>query len=157
MFERFTEDARRTVVLAQDEARLARYRSIGPEQILVALAHGESMADLLPPLEILRTSLESIDADALSRIGFPISPELVREVQPVNRGHIPFTGPAKEVLEGALRSAISHRHKIITSFHILDSLLRLRENSVPIRMLGATVGDLGLLRVKLDTALKAVA
>ena len=106
MFERFTEDARRTVVLAQEEARLACYRSIGPEQILVALAHDEALVDLLPPVETLRTSLEAIDQEALNQLGIPIAPEGDGRA----RGPTPWSHSLHRTGEGSPggSSALSH-------------------------------------------------
>src|SRR5215210_7659636 len=104
MFERFTDRARRVVVLAQEEARMLNHNYIGTEHILLGLIHeGEGVA-----------------AKALESLG--ISLEGVRQQAP--SGHIPFTPRAKKVLELSLREALQLGHNYIGTEHILLGLIR---------------------------------
>jgi ATP-dependent Clp protease ATP-binding subunit ClpC len=114
MFERFTDRARRVVVLAQTEARLLNHNYIGTEHILLGLIHeGEGVA--ARALESLGVSLEAVRAGVRSIIG---------EGASASTGHIPFTPRAKKVLELSLREAIQLGHNYIGTEHILLGLLR---------------------------------
>jgi Clp amino terminal domain, pathogenicity island component len=114
MFERFTDRARRVVVLAQQEARALNHTYIGTEHLLLGLTQER----------------DAVAARALESLG--ISPEAVRaEVeQSVGRGpedpgaHIPFTPRSKKVLELALREALQLSHNYIGTEHILLGLVR---------------------------------
>src|SRR6478736_5158235 len=89
MFERFTDRARRVVVLAQEEARLLNHNYIGTEHLLLGLIHeGEGVAAMA--LESLGVSLEVVRLQVQTIIG--VGPD-------VPSGHIPFTPRAKKVLE----------------------------------------------------------
>jgi len=115
MFERFTDRARRVVVLAQEEARLLGHNYIGTEHILLGLIHEH----------------DGVAAKVLERLG--ISLEAVRERveaiigvggDDVPTGHIPFTPRAKKVLELSLREALQLSHNYIGTEHILLGLIR---------------------------------
>jgi hypothetical protein len=114
MFERFTDGARRVVVLAQEESRLLNHNYIGSEHILLGLVSvGEGVAaDALASLGI---SLESLRARVLDIIG---------EGPQAPSGHIPFTPRAKQVLELSLREALQLGHNYIGTEHILLGLVR---------------------------------
>jgi ATP-dependent Clp protease ATP-binding subunit ClpC len=114
MFERFTDRARRVVVLAQDEARMLNHRYIGTEHILLALIdEGEGVAArALAEMEI---SLEAVRREA---------EELVGQGQQAPSGHIPFTPQAKKVLQLSLREAVQLGHNYIGTEHILLGLIR---------------------------------
>ena len=114
MFERFTDRARRVVVLSQEEARLLNHNYIGTEHILLGLIHEHDgvAAKALASLDI---SLESVRAEVGEIIG-PGGEE--------PRGHIPFTPRAKRVLELSLREALRLKHNYIGTEHILLGLLR---------------------------------
>ncbi len=113
MFMRFTDRARRVVVLAQDEARELGHGFVGPEHLLLGLlAEGEGIAALA--LESLGISLE----EARDRVE-----EIAGRGQDAPTGHIPFTPPAKQVLERALREALQLGHHYIGTEHLLLSLL----------------------------------
>src|SRR5216117_1790358 len=114
MFERFTDRARRVVVLAQEEARLLNHNYIGTEHILLGLIHeGEGVA--AKALESLGISLEAVRAQVEEIIGHGgQSPS----------GHIPFTPRAKKVLELSLREALQLGHNYIGTEHILLGLIR---------------------------------
>ena len=114
MFERFTDRARRVVVLAQEEARLLHHNYIGTEHILLGLIHeGEGVA--AKALESLGISLEAVRAQVEEIIGHGGS---------APSGHIPFTPRAKKVLELSLREALQLGHNYIGTEHILLGLIR---------------------------------
>jgi ATP-dependent Clp protease ATP-binding subunit ClpA len=153
MFERFTADARETVVGAQREARQLRHRWIGTEHLLLALL---SRADSSTAAVLGRHGLthdavtESIasflgadlDADALSTLGIDLDavrdsveasfgPGALDAPPPASgcrdrgpSGHLPFSPRAKKVLELALREAIALKQKTIADGHIALGLLR---------------------------------
>jgi hypothetical protein len=113
MFTRFTDRARRVVVLAQDEARELSHGCVGTGHLLLGLlAEGEGVAALA--LESLGISLE----EARDRVE-----EIVGRGQGTPAGHIPFTPPAKQMLERALREAMQLGHNYIGTEHLLLSLL----------------------------------
>jgi hypothetical protein len=114
MFERFTNRARRVVVLAQEEARLLSHNYIGTEHILLGLiAEGQGVA--AKALESLEVSLQEVRQQVEAIIG--------RGVKDPS-GHIPFTPRAKKVLELSLREALQLGHNYIGTEHILLGLLR---------------------------------
>src|SRR5215210_4345052 len=114
MFERFTDRARRVVVLAQEEARMLNHNYIGTEHILLGLIHeGEGVAS--KALESLGISLESVREQVQ---------EIIGQGQQAPSGHIPFTPRAKKVLELSLREALQLGHNYIGTEHILLGLIR---------------------------------
>ena len=114
MFERFTDRARRVVVLAQEEARLLNHNYIGTEHILLGLIHeGEGVA--AKALESLGISLEGVRGQV---------EELIGQGGSSPSGHIPFTPRAKKVLELSLREALQLGHNYIGTEHILLGLIR---------------------------------
>src|SRR5699024_7539858 len=109
MFERFTDRARRVVVLAQEEARMLNHNYIGTEHLLLGLIHeGEGIA--ARALESLGVTLASVREQVEDIIG-PGSQ--------APSGHIPFTPRAKKVLELSMREAIQLNHGYIGTEHIL--------------------------------------
>ena len=114
MFERFTDRARRVVVLAQEEARMLNHDYIGTEHVLLGLIHeGEGVAyqaltELEISLETVREKVEEIIGHGTSEPG----------------AHIPFTPRAKKVLELSLREALEMGHNYIGTEHILLGLIR---------------------------------
>ncbi|GAB3182094.1 ATP-dependent Clp protease ATP-binding subunit [Nesterenkonia halophila] len=114
MFERFTDRARRVVVLAQEEARMLNHNYIGTEHILLGLIHeGEGVA--AKALESLDISLGGVREKVQEKIG---------PGQNAPSGHIPFTPRAKKVLELSLREALQLGHNYIGTEHILLGLIR---------------------------------
>ena len=114
MFERFTDRARRVVVLAQEEARMLNHNYIGTEHILLGLIHeGEGVA--AKGLEALGISLEGVRSQV---------EEIIGQGQQAPSGHIPFTPRAKKVLELSLREALQLGHNYIGTEHILLGLIR---------------------------------
>jgi len=114
MFERFTDRARRVVVLAQEEARMLNHNYIGTEHILLGLIHeGEGVA--AKAMESLGISLEAVRQQV---------EEIIGQGQQAPSGHIPFTPRAKKVLELSLREALQLGHNYIGTEHILLGLIR---------------------------------
>ncbi|THJ65147.1 ATP-dependent Clp protease ATP-binding subunit [Arthrobacter echini] len=114
MFERFTDRARRVVVLAQEEARMLNHNYIGTEHILLGLIHeGEGVA--AKALESLSISLGAVREQVQ---------EIIGQGQQAPSGHIPFTPRAKKVLELSLREALQLGHNYIGTEHILLGLIR---------------------------------
>src|ERR1700739_431079 len=114
MFERFTDRARRVVVLAQEEARMLNHNYIGTEHILLGLIHeGEGVA--AKSLESLGISLEGVRSQV---------EEIIGQGQQAPSGHIPFTPRAKKVLELSLREALQLGHNDSGTEHILLDLIR---------------------------------
>jgi hypothetical protein len=114
MFERFTDRARRAIVLAQEEARLLDHDHIGTEHILLGLVHeGDGVA--ARALTELGISLEAVRSEVKEIIGQGERPP---------GGHIPFTSRAKKVLELSLREALGLGHNYIGTEHILLGLIR---------------------------------
>jgi ATP-dependent Clp protease ATP-binding subunit ClpC len=114
VFERFTDRARRVVVLAQEEARLLNHNYIGTEHILLGLIHeGEGVA--AKALESLGISLEAVRQQV---------EEIIGQGGSSPSGHIPFTPRAKKVLELSLREALQLGHNYIGTEHILLGLIR---------------------------------
>jgi ATP-dependent Clp protease ATP-binding subunit ClpC len=114
MFERFTDRARRVVVLAQEEARMLNHNYIGTEHILLGLIHeGEGVA--AKALESMNISLDAVREQVQ---------EIIGQGQAAPTGHIPFTPRAKKVLELSLREALQLGHNYIGTEHILLGLIR---------------------------------
>jgi ATP-dependent Clp protease ATP-binding subunit ClpA len=152
MFERFTREARQTVVLAQQEARELGHDHIGTEHLLLGLVGqgGTAVGRVLGGHGLTRQSVveavaaiaggDELDADALTSLGIDLDAvrDKVEEAfgrgaldkrspgrrQPKAAGHIPFTPRAKKVLELSLREAIALKHNYIADGHIVLGLLR---------------------------------
>ena len=135
MFERFTDRARRVVVLAQEEARMLNHNYIGTEHILLGLIHeGEGVA--AKALESLGISLDAVRQQVQ---------EIIGEGQQAPSGHIPFTPRAKKVLELSLREALQLGHNYIGTEHILLGLIREGEG-VAAQVLNKLGADLNRVR-----------
>lgn len=114
MFERFTDRARRVIVLAQEEARMLNHNYIGTEHILLGLIHeGEGVA--AKALESMGISLDAVRQEVEEIIGQGSQP---------TTGHIPFTPRAKKVLELSLREGLQMGHKYIGTEFLLLGLIR---------------------------------
>jgi len=130
MFERFTDRARRVVVLAQEEARMLNHNYIGTEHILLGLIHeGEGVA--AKALEALNITLGAVREQVQ---------EIIGQGQQAPTGHIPFTPRAKKVLELSLREALQLGHNYIGTEHILLGLIREGEG-VAAQVLGKLGAD----------------
>jgi ATP-dependent Clp protease ATP-binding subunit ClpA len=114
LFERFTDRARRVVVLAQEESRMLNHNYIGTEHLLLGLIHegkgiaAKALASLDVSLEAVRSQVE----------------EIVGRGNAAPSGHIPFTPRAKKVLELSLRESRRLGHSYIGTEHILLGLIR---------------------------------
>ena len=146
MFERFTDRARRVVVLAQEEARMLNHNYIGTEHILLGLIHeGEGVA--AKALESLGISLEGVRQQV---------EEIIGQGQQAPSGHIPFTPRAKKVLELSLREALQLGHNYIGTEHGLLGLIREGEG-VAAQVLVKLGADLSTAREGVIRAIGALA
>ncbi|MGO3528700.1 ATP-dependent Clp protease ATP-binding subunit [Glutamicibacter arilaitensis] len=135
MFERFTDRARRVVVLAQEEARMLNHNYFGTEHLLLGLIHeGDGVA--AKALESLNISLGAVREQVQ---------EIIGKGQQAPSGHIPFTPRAKKVLELSLREALQLGHNYIGTEHILLGLIREGEG-VAAQVLVKLGADLGRVR-----------
>jgi ATP-dependent Clp protease ATP-binding subunit ClpA len=145
MFERFTDRARRVVVLAQEEARGLDHDYIGTEHILLGLIHegdgvaAQALASLEVDLTAVREAVEQLAPRGES------SPS----------GHIPFTPRAKKVLELSLREALHFGHNYIGTEHILLGLIREREGMAA-KALVQVGADLAQIRQRVDELVTTV-
>ena len=115
MFQRFTDRARRVVVLAQHEARTLGHDYIGTEHILLGLIdEGQGVAT---------TALTSMGV-SLHEMRQAVQDSIGRGTEPPESGHIPFTPRAKKVLELSLRESQELGHTYIGTEHILLALIR---------------------------------
>ncbi|ACL42196.1 Clp domain protein (plasmid) [Pseudarthrobacter chlorophenolicus A6] len=112
MFERFDDSARRTVVLAQEEARMLNHNYVGTEHLLLALTRDPG------PAGQALTALSVTRGDARDHIIEIIGAGLTR-----TNGHIPFTPRVREVLENSVRFALQCADSNVRSGHLLQSLL----------------------------------
>ncbi|MGH3267534.1 MAG: ATP-dependent Clp protease ATP-binding subunit [Trebonia sp.] len=143
MFERFTDRARRVVVLAQEEARMLNHNYIGTEHILLGLIHeGEGVA--AKALESLGISQEAVRQQV---------EEIIGQGQHAPSGHIPFTPRAKKVLELSLREALQLGHNYIGTEHILLGLSREGEG-VAAQVLVKLGADLNRVRLQVNQLLQ---
>ena len=135
MFERFTDRARRVIVLAQEEARTLQHNYIGTEHLLLGLIReGEGVA--AKALAAKGVTLE----DTRKQVE-----EMIGKGNAAPNGHIPFTPHAKQVLELSLREALQLGHSYIGTEHILLGLIREGEG-VGTQVLIKMDVDLGELR-----------
>jgi ATP-dependent Clp protease ATP-binding subunit ClpA len=134
MFERFTDDARRVVVLAQEEARELGHDYIGTEHLLLGLVRDEDGVGSRA-LEACGVTLDQVRRDVV---------ELVGEGAGAPSGHVPFTPRGKKVLELSLREALQLGHNYIGSEHILLGIIREGEGVAArvLEKLGVTLGGL---------------
>ena len=134
MFERFSDRARRVVVLAQEEARMLNHNYIGTEHILLGLIHeGEGVA--AKALESLGISLEAVRSQV---------EEIIGQGQAAPTGHIPFTPRAKKSLEHSLREARARHDNYIGVEHLTLALVAMNDGAVPpiLSALGASQATL---------------
>src|SRR6184192_4973051 len=146
MFERFTDRARRVVVLAQEEARMLNHNYIGTEHILLGLIHeGEGVA--AKALDSLNINLDAVRQQV---------EEIIGQGQAAPTGHIPFTPRAKKVLELSLREALQLGHNYIGTEHILLGLIREGEG-VAAQVLQKLGADLNRVRQQVIQLLQGYA
>ena len=144
MFERFTNQSRRVVVLAQEEARLLDHNYIGTEHLLAGLRHEDrgAAARVLKSADITLAAVRGGIEAAVGR----------GQLQP--SGHIPFTPRAKKSLELSLREALQLGHNYIGTGHLLLGLIS-REDCTAVRILGELGADLGQLRTRVIQELES--
>jgi ATP-dependent Clp protease ATP-binding subunit ClpC len=137
MFERFTERARRVILLAQNEARSLDHNYIGTEHLLLALIEeGDGVG--AKALEAMQISGDTVREKVEEITG--------RGQAPPSKGHIPFTPEAKKVLELSLREALQLGHTYIGTEHILLGLIR-EDEGVAGRVLVGLGADLNRTRL----------
>ena len=138
MFDRFTDSARKVVILAQEEARSLSHRTIGTEHLLVALfVEGDGVA------------YQALSSMGLKQEDFRAMMENLKGAgEGGSSGHIPFSPRAKKVLELSLREALTLAHNYIGTEHILLGILR-ENGSTASQMLIALNIDQQLLRNKI--------
>ncbi|MBC6458111.1 Clp protease N-terminal domain-containing protein [Actinomadura sp. HBU206391] len=182
MFERFGQDARQVVIVAQEEARALGHDRVGSVHLLLALAkdedgaggdalreHGLRLNDLRARVRRLAWADQSsgpIDGQALASIGIDLD-EVRRTVEATfgegaldighrTKGHVPFTPQAKKCLELSMRSAIALKQKHIRSGHMLLGLLRATgDDNLALQVLRDSEVDLDALRTTTTTLLRA--
>jgi ATP-dependent Clp protease ATP-binding subunit ClpA len=146
MFERFTEQSRRAVVLAQEESRMLGHNHIGSEHLLLGLLHEQS----------------GMAADVLGSAGITVEAarsqveELVGHGDKSPSGHIPFTQRAKKILELSLREALEQKKSYIGTEHILLALMR-DADGMGARVVERLGGSLPALRQRVLEAVEAAA
>jgi ATP-dependent Clp protease ATP-binding subunit ClpC len=135
MFERFTDRARRSLFLSQEEARRLNHNYVGTEHLLLGLvSEGQGVA--AKALESLGISLEMVRAQVEDIIG---------KGQQAPTGHISFNPRAKKVLELSLREATQLGHNYIGTEHLLLGLIREGEG-VAAQVLVKLAADLSRVR-----------
>ncbi len=143
MFERFTDQSRRAVVLAQEEARRLDHSYIGTEHLLAGLAReergagGRALTSAGVTLDAVRGRIEA----------------LVGQGQQPRSGHIPFTPRAKKCLELALRETVTLGHSAISTGHVLLGLFG-EDDCRAVQILGELGADLGQLRAQVITEIE---
>ena len=113
MFERFTNQSRRSVVLAQEEARMLSHNYIGTEHLLLGLLH-EGQGSAARALNAMDVTLDAVREQVV---------EIIGRGQEEPSGHIPFTPRAKKSLELALREALQLGDGYIGTGHLLLGLI----------------------------------
>jgi hypothetical protein len=143
MFERFTTQSRRVVVLAQEEARMLDHNYIGTEHLLLGLLH-EGRGSAARALQAMDVTLQAVRDQVIEIIGRG-------QAQP--SGHIPFTPRAKKSLELSLREALQLGDGYIGTGHLLLGLIHQGDN-VAVKILGSLGADLKDLRARVTEELR---
>ena len=137
MFERFTNQARRVVVLAQEESRSFNHNYIGTEHLVLGLLR-EGQGTGARALESLDVTLEAVRGEIETRIG---------RGNQEQSGHIPFTPRAKKALELSLRESLALGQNYIGTGHLLLGLIR-KGDGVGVEILVGLGADLNVLRAR---------
>src|ERR1700685_508090 len=143
MFERFTNQSRRVVVLAQEEARMLDHNYIGTEHLLLGLLH-EGRGSAARALEAMDVTLQAARDQVI---------EIIGRGQAQQSGHIPFTPRAKKSLELSLREALQLGDGYIGTGHLLLGLIHQGDN-VAVKILGSLGADLKDLRARVTEELR---
>src|SRR5579859_5402182 len=144
MFERFTSQSRRVVVLAQEEARMLDHNYIGTEHLLLGLVH-EGRGSAARVLTAMDITLDAVRKQVVETIGRG-------QAQP--SGHIPFTPRAKKSLELSLREALQLGDGYIGTGHLLLGLIH-QGDGVAIQILGNLGADLTDLRTQVTEEMRS--
>src|SRR5215469_3402404 len=142
MFERFTNQSRRAVVLAQEEARMLNHNYIGTEHLLLGLLH-EGQGSAARALIAMDVTLGAVREQVVTIIG---------RGQEEPSGHIPFTPRAKKSLELSLREALQLGDGYIGTGHLLLGLIH-EGSGVAVQILDKLGADLKDLRVQVTREL----
>jgi len=142
MFERFTNQSRRVVVLAQEEARMLNHNYIGTEHLLLGLLH-EGRGSAARVLTAMDVTLAAARDQLVAITG---------RSQAQSPGHIPFTPRAKKSLELSLREALQLGDGYIGTGHLLLGLIHQGDN-MALKMLDKLGADLKDLRARLTREL----
>jgi len=137
MFERFTNQARRVVVLAQEESRSLNHNYIGTEHLVLGLLR-EGQGTGAKALESLDVTVEAVRGEVETRIG---------RGDQQQSGHIPFTPRAKKALELSLRESLALGHDYIGTGHLMLGLIR-KGDGVGVEVLVGLGADLNVLRAR---------
>ena len=137
MFERFTNQARRVVVLAQEESRSLNHNYIGTEHLVLGLLR-EGQGTGAKALESLDVTVEAVRGEVETRIG---------RGDQQQSGHIPFTPRAKKALELSLRESLALGHGYIGTGHLMLGLIR-KGDGVGVEVLVGLGADLNVLRAR---------
>jgi ATP-dependent Clp protease ATP-binding subunit ClpA len=137
MFERFTNQARRVVVLAQEESRSLNHNYIGTEHLVLGLLR-EGQGTGAKALESLDVTVEAVRGEVETRIG---------RGDQQQSGHIPFTPRAKKALELSLRESLALGHDYIGTGHLMLGLIR-QGDGVGVEILVGLGTDLNVLRAR---------
>ena len=143
MFERFTNQSRRVVVLAQEEARMLDHNYIGTEHLLLGLLH-EGRGSAARALKAMDVTLQAARDQVI---------EIIGRGQAQQSGHIPFTPRAKKSLELSLREALQLGDGYIGTGHLLLGLIHQGDN-VAVKILGSLGADLKDLRARVTEELR---
>ncbi|MGF1616649.1 MAG: Clp protease N-terminal domain-containing protein [Acidimicrobiia bacterium] len=137
MFERFSREARRAVTAAVEEAERRGDTSVGTEHLLLgAVAAARPGADLVgKPIDVLRDAWMEMDRAALESTGIELDMDIESAATKHRKGHVPFTGGAKQVLEDTLREAIGMGSRRLEPEHILIALTLRSPKDPAIRLL----------------------
>ncbi|HEY3504824.1 MAG TPA: Clp protease N-terminal domain-containing protein [Actinocatenispora sp.] len=181
MFERFTKEARRAIVLAQEEARTMRHDHIGTGHVLIGiLTVGEgpgarALVGLGVDPEAVRQYVarlgddplpdDALDADALASVGIDLDqvrraaedafgPGALERPRPWRAGHIPFDSMSKKSLELTLRETVRRGDREIRDAHVLLGMVRAEPNAATSALLAAGA-DLAEVRAAVERELDA--
>jgi|HubBroStandDraft_1064217.scaffolds.fasta_scaffold60686_2 ATP-dependent Clp protease ATP-binding subunit ClpA len=137
MFERFTNQARRVVVLAQEESRSLNHNYIGTEHLVLGILR-EGQGTGAKALESLDVTVAAARGEVETRIG---------RGDQQQSGHIPFTPRAKKALELSLRESLALGHDYIGTGHLVLGLIR-KGDGVGVEILVGLGTDLNVLRAR---------
>jgi ATP-dependent Clp protease ATP-binding subunit ClpC len=143
MFERFTNQSRRVVVLAQEEARMLDHDYIGTEHLLLGLLH-QGTGTAAQALTVMDVTLSAVRDQVVAIIG---------RGQQQPSGHIPFTRRAKKALELSLRESLQLGDGYIGTGHLLLGLIHQGDN-VGLKVLDKLGADLEDLRARVTQELR---